>query len=131
MLVHQLIADQIAEDDPPGVWRNARRLLDSGLEAKSVMSNLVMAGNAALVAALHSDEPFDGERYIEELDRLPLPPVGEMFKAFVAIARERGSVTSDELIARTLASFSDGAEVTGSGGTLNSGSTWPSITTSR
>ena len=115
VLVHQLVADQIAEDNPPEVWRNARRLLDSGLEAKFVMSNLVLAANATLVASLHSGEPFNDAQYIEELDRLPLPPVGEMFETFVATARERRSVTSNELIATTLASFSDASEVTGGG----------------
>ena len=118
VLAHQLVADQIADDDPSEVWETARRLLDSGLEAKFVMSNLVLAFTATLEVSLGDDEPVDDpqfieDHYIEELDRLPVPPVGEMFEAFEAVTRERRSVSADELIATTVASFSGGGEVKG------------------
>jgi hypothetical protein len=105
VFAHQLVADQIVEDDPPEVWQTARRLLDSGLEAKFVMSNLVFVANSALATSIRDGEPLDVEQYIEELQELPLPPVREMFEMFVSIALDQRSVTSDELIAKTCASF--------------------------
>jgi hypothetical protein len=124
VLVHQQVADQIAEDNPPEVWETARRLLGSGLEAKFVMSNLVLALNATLVASLDDDEPVDdghviGDHYIEELDRLPLPPVREMFEAFKTITRERRSVSAEELIATTVTTFSGPGEGQGDVGGRN------------
>jgi hypothetical protein len=91
VVIHQLIADQIAEEKPPEVWRTARRLLDDGLDATLVMSNLVLAVNTAMAAALDSGEPVDDASYIEELERLPLPPVREMLDVFTGITRERRS----------------------------------------
>jgi hypothetical protein len=113
VFVHQLVADQIVEDDPPEVWRTARRLLDSGLEPKFVMSNLVFVANSALATSIRDGEPLDVEQYVEELRELPLPPVREMFEVFVAIALDQRSVTSDELIAKTCALFGSVSRASG------------------
>ena len=45
--MYQLLADQIADEDPPEVWKTARRLLDGGLSPRFVRSNLFLALNSA------------------------------------------------------------------------------------
>lgn len=108
VLVHQLLADQIAEEDPPEVWRTARRLLDSGMTSKFVMSNLLLAANASFADALQRAEPIDHERYVLELERLPLPPVREVFDAVLAMVRDRRGVPSDELVATVVTRLGGG-----------------------
>ncbi|MHB8328193.1 MAG: hypothetical protein ACYDD6_00955, partial [Acidimicrobiales bacterium] len=108
LLVHQLLADQIAEEDPPEVWQTARRLLDSGMSPKFVMSNLFLAANASFADALQRVEPIDHARYVLELERLPLPPVREVFDTALALVRDRRGVPSDELVATVVARLSGG-----------------------
>jgi len=115
LMVHQLVADQIAEDEPPEVWRTAERLLDSGLEPRLVLSNLALAANSWLVDSLRDGEDFDDARYLDELDRLPLPSVAELLELFVAMARERRSISADELVDTVLASFRNPADGDGDG----------------
>jgi len=111
----QMVADQIAGDEPPEVWETACRLLDSGLESGFVLSNLVLAATVALEASLDDGGSDYDAHYVQELDRLPLPPVREMFEAFLAITRDRGSLTSGELIAATMARFGGSDDVNGAG----------------
>jgi hypothetical protein len=111
--LYQLVADQIAEDDPPEVWQTARRLLDSGLGASFVMSNLMLAVAAALVPSLKEGAALDEGYYRERLGQLPLPPVAEMFEAFENIVSQRRFVSADELIEATVTSFGAGDDPNG------------------
>ncbi len=105
--LHQLIADQIAQDNPAEVWRTARRLLDSGFKAEFVMRNLVFAASSAILAINPDEVSLDVEEYLETLDRLPLPPAREMFDVLVSMTEDQRSATSDELISSTRAVFGD------------------------
>jgi hypothetical protein len=40
--VREVIADQVADDDPPEVWRTARRLLVAGHDRESVLRQLAL-----------------------------------------------------------------------------------------
>jgi hypothetical protein len=107
VLVYQMLADQIADEDPPEVWHTARRLLDSGLSPRFVLSNLFLAANSSFAEALQRAEPADHAHYVHELDRLPLPPLREVFEILLSMVRERRAIPSSELVASVVNQLSD------------------------
>ena len=99
VLMYQLLADQIADEDPPEVWQTARRLLDGGLSPRFVRSNLFLVLNSAFVGALRRGEAIDHAEYALELERLPLPPVRDVFDALLEVVRQGRAAPSGELVA--------------------------------
>jgi hypothetical protein len=106
VLQHQSIADQIARDDPPEVWRTALRLLESGLETRFVMANLFLAANSTFVSSLRQGGTVDHGEYLRQLERLPLPPLREVIDVLLAMLRDRRAVPSDELVTAVVTRFS-------------------------
>jgi hypothetical protein len=95
--VRQAIANQIADEDPPEVWRTARRLLAAGHDRHSVMRQLALCFTPTLMAALEDDKPFDDVDYLSALERLPLPSAAQVEQALEEITRARRAVPIDEL----------------------------------
>ncbi len=48
--LREVLAQQIIEDDPPQVWRTARRLLDAGMDRLDVRRQLLLAFSSSALA---------------------------------------------------------------------------------
>lgn len=68
--VHEIVANQLWDDDPPEVWQAARRLLDTGMGRHDVLHAIgeVLVGH--LHGALTGSGPSDPARYVEQVDKL-------------------------------------------------------------
>lgn len=70
IIMHELIANQLWDDDPPEVWQTARRLLDGGYERHDVLHMLGSAAAGEIWHLLHERSPFDRDRYVRALEAL-------------------------------------------------------------
>lgn len=68
--VHEVIANQLWDDDPPEVWQAARRLLAAGHERHDVLHALAGAASQEIWHLLHDRTPFDRKRYVRALRKL-------------------------------------------------------------
>jgi hypothetical protein len=69
--MHEIVANQLWADDPPEVWRTARRLLQAGYERHDVLHMLGSVMSGEIWKTLHDKAPFDAERMRRELAALP------------------------------------------------------------
>lgn len=93
--LRQVIATQVATDDPPETWATAQRLSGLGLDRTAVLDQLAIAVGHAARAAVQGDRPFDRAAYISALESLPLPSADELGAALVAVVREHQGVSAD------------------------------------
>jgi hypothetical protein len=91
------VADQIAHDEPPQVWRTAQRLLADGRDRVATMRQLVLALTPSLMNAVVGGEKFDLDAYLAALERLPIPSGDECEQAMLDIVSDRWSIETDEL----------------------------------
>lgn len=96
-VLDELLARQVAEDDPPEVWATVRRLLDSGMGSSDVHRQLRLALSAQVLAAVGEDAEFDRQSYVAALGRLPLPSGARVEAAIIEVVRERQPITADEV----------------------------------
>lgn len=99
----EILANQIAGEDPPEVWATARRLLASGLDRANVLAQLTLALATVAEAALRDDRPYERAAYLAALDRLPVPTADAIVTAMVDTARALQPVDVDELEERVAA----------------------------
>lgn len=71
LTLHQVVADQIWDDDPPEVWQAASRLAAAGFDRHEVLHMLAAAGATPILGSLNDGVPFDREAYQRALDALP------------------------------------------------------------
>jgi hypothetical protein len=67
--VHEIVANQLWDDDPPEVWQAAKRLSATGMDRHEVLHAIGDVLARHLQAAL-AGEPADPARYVEQIDRL-------------------------------------------------------------
>lgn len=91
------IADQIASDDPPQVWRTAQRLLAEGRDRVDVMRQLVLALAPSLMNVAVARNEFDLDAYLAALDRLPVPSAADVTAVMVEIVRTQQGIEADAL----------------------------------
>lgn len=68
--IHELIANQLWDDDPPELWQTARRLLAAGHDRHDVLHMLGGAAAQELWHVLDEGTAFDRNRYVQALDTL-------------------------------------------------------------
>ncbi|WP_345611849.1 DUF1841 family protein [Pseudonocardia adelaidensis] len=68
--VHEIVADQLWDDDPPQVWQAAKRLSAAGMERHDVLHAIGDVVAHHLYGALTGDGPSDPARYVEQVDML-------------------------------------------------------------
>ena len=68
--IHEIVANQLWEDDPPQVWRAARRLRDRGVDRHEILHRLMAAAVDQLHGALTSGTAADTAAYARALDRI-------------------------------------------------------------
>lgn len=71
MTMHEIVATQLWEDDPPEVWETAARLLDAGYERHEIFHMLAGPVTNQVWSALHDEMPYDRERHLAALRALP------------------------------------------------------------
>ncbi len=76
--VHEIVANQLWDDDPPEVWQAARRLSAAGMDRHDVLHAIgdVLAGH--LQGVLTGRSPSDPARYVEEIDALGRSEAGQV-----------------------------------------------------
>jgi hypothetical protein len=71
MTIHEIVAAQIVDDDPPEVWATAQRLRTLGYGRHEVLHMLGAAMTPQLWGALHDDREYDREAHRVALAALP------------------------------------------------------------
>lgn len=100
-----IIANQIADDDPPQTWLTAQRLLGLGMTREQVMNELTMTLCPHILAVLSKKEPFDAGEYLADLARLPIPPPDQIWDTCVRLTRELQPVAALDLEMKVAAEF--------------------------
>ena len=70
LAMHEIVANQLWDNDPPEVWQAARRLRDLGEDRHNILHAIGALVMEHVYAGLVEHEPFDLERYRAELDQL-------------------------------------------------------------
>jgi len=71
LTLHEIIVEQLWEDDPPEAWRTAQRLTAAGYERHEILHMLGSALVPQLWRAMAKGEASDREEYLSALSRLP------------------------------------------------------------
>ena len=95
--LREVLTRQIIEGDPPQVWQTARRLLDAGMDRLDVRRQLLLALNSNALAAADEGAGFDREGYVDALERLPLPSVGQVEQLIIEVIQDRQPISADEV----------------------------------
>lgn len=70
-VMHEVVANQLADEDPPEVYRTARRILDAGYGRHEVLHMLASTMSEQIHAVLTDRQTYDPDRHIAALDALP------------------------------------------------------------
>jgi Domain of unknown function (DUF1841) len=68
--VHEIVANQLWDDDPPEVWQAAKRLSATGMDRHDVLHAIGEVLTEHLYGALTGSGPSDPARYVEQIDML-------------------------------------------------------------
>lgn len=71
LTMHSIISCQLWRDQPPEVWRTARRLLLGGYDQHEIHHMLASAALEPIRLTLIEKLPFDLDMYVDRLDALP------------------------------------------------------------
>jgi hypothetical protein len=71
LAIHEIVASQIVDDDPPEVWATAQRLRKLGYGRHKVLHMLGAAMTPQLWGALHDQREYDLEAHRAALTALP------------------------------------------------------------
>lgn len=98
----QVAANQILDGNPPETWATAQRLLAAGIDREVALAQITLVLGQTLSRMLADETPFDQERFVGDLDRLPLPEPGAVHEAMLALAAAEPGVEADELVRRVV-----------------------------
>jgi hypothetical protein len=71
LTVHEIVASQLADDDPPEVWATAQRLRRLGYGRHEILHMLGAAMAPQLWAVMHDQRDYDLEQHRSALAALP------------------------------------------------------------
>jgi hypothetical protein len=71
LAMHEIVATQVWDGEPPEVWETAMRLRDAGYERHEILHMLSRPVADRVWGALHDDRPYDRDRHIAALRALP------------------------------------------------------------
>jgi len=69
--MHEIVANQLWDDDPPETWTNAQRLLALGYDRHEVLHMLSSVVARELWQVMSAGGPNDTDRYVSALRELP------------------------------------------------------------
>jgi hypothetical protein len=70
LVMHEIVANQLWDNDPPEVWTAARRLLEAGHDRHDILHAIGHAAMPYVHASLTRHQPFDVPGYRAELRKL-------------------------------------------------------------
>jgi len=70
LAMHELVANQLWDDDPPEAWQAARRLRDLGEDRHDILHAIGAVVMTQLHASMMGQQDVDNERYRAELNQL-------------------------------------------------------------
>jgi hypothetical protein len=70
LAMHEIVAAQLWDNDPPEAWEAARRLQDQGYDRHDILHAIADVVARQLHPALADKQPFDTEKYRSTLDQL-------------------------------------------------------------
>lgn len=73
LTMHEVIANQLWDNDPPEVWQAAQRLRDQGLERHDILHELLEVMVTHMRPVLAKQQPFDSDAYRQALNDLGRP----------------------------------------------------------
>jgi hypothetical protein len=71
LAMHEIVATQLWDGDPPEVWATAVRLGEAGYERHEILHMLSRPVSDQVWAALHDQASYDRERHVAALNALP------------------------------------------------------------
>ncbi|MGI8414493.1 MAG: DUF1841 family protein [Solirubrobacteraceae bacterium] len=71
LAMHEIVATQLWDDDPPEVWATAARLLKSGYDRHEILHMLAAPVAQQVWGTLHEERPYDRDRHVAALEALP------------------------------------------------------------
>jgi hypothetical protein len=71
LMLHEVLTEQLLNDDPPEVWRAARRLIGAGYERHEIFHLLGSALAPQLWRVMTENQSFSNEGYVAALAQLP------------------------------------------------------------
>jgi hypothetical protein len=71
LTMHEIVATQLWNGDPPEVWQTAVRLRDAGYERHEILHMLGRPISEQIWTALHDDRPYDRLQHVAALRALP------------------------------------------------------------
>jgi hypothetical protein len=69
--MHEIVATQLWDGDPPEVWETAVRLRQAGYERHEILHMLGRPVSDQVWAALHDQAPYDRANHVAALHALP------------------------------------------------------------
>jgi hypothetical protein len=88
--IHEVVANQLWEDEPPEAWRAAKRLRDAGVDRHDILHQLGSVATGQLHGALTRGQPVELGAYRQAFDALRPPLSGRRAKS--AAASVKGAV---------------------------------------
>lgn len=70
LAMHEIVANQLWDNDPPEAWQAARRLRDDGRDRHDILHAIGELVMTQVHASLVDQQHFDIERYLADLDQL-------------------------------------------------------------
>ncbi len=101
---YEIVANQIAADDPAETWLAAQRMLAAGYDRHKIFGQLVMAFGT-VARDVSAEHPLDKATLADAMNRLPLPPAADLRDAYIELARSSQGISADDLDAAVLARF--------------------------
>jgi hypothetical protein len=71
LAIHEMVATQVIDDDPPEVFATLQRLVGAGRDQHEALHMLGSAVAAQLWAATHEQRPYDRAEHVRALEALP------------------------------------------------------------
>ena len=71
LTIHQVVANQLWNDDPPEAWATVKRLMGLGYKRHDILHMIGSVVSDDVYYALKEDQSFDLKRYLAALEALP------------------------------------------------------------
>lgn len=69
--IHEVVANQLWDHQPPETWETAQRLIDLGYDRHEIFHMLGSAVTVEMWQVMHDQEPYDHQRFVAALEALP------------------------------------------------------------
>lgn len=69
--MHEIVANQLWDDQPPETWKTARRLVDAGYDRHEILHMLASVVSADVYRVMHDGESPDPDKTRSALAALP------------------------------------------------------------